>query len=227
MLKSLIMVVTVIYEFNCKVSPGQKKWASGRADHSSRGADIDELALNAGRVGYAGAAFQDNSVDDMDFCSELHDVENLLEVVDFDALSNGVLFEVSHSDTALLFADEGHQIVLLLEHLALILLLLMAVEHPYVHVLALRPLDALDEVVGGEFLEDFIEQIGREFGPKAKILLGARILLDNPVNPSIAVGEDGCEDAVDSILFTLHKRNIILINFKCCIINGTPSTWGP
>lgn len=49
--------MTVIYEFDCKVSPGQKKGASGWADHSSRGADIDEFALDAGWVDYVGAAF--------------------------------------------------------------------------------------------------------------------------------------------------------------------------
>ena len=98
----------------CTISPSQEKGASGRTYHSSGGTDIDELALDARRVSNIGAALQDNSVDDMNFCSELHDVENLLKVVYLDTLSNGILLQVCYCDSTLFFADEGHEVVLFL-----------------------------------------------------------------------------------------------------------------
>lgn len=45
----------------------------------------------------------------------------------------------------------------------------------------------------------------------AQILLGARIVLDHRVDAAVAVAEDGCEDAVDPLLFALHTRNYIYI----------------
>ena len=100
----------------------------------------------------------------VDLPPEFQDVENLVEVVNVDAFANGVLLKIGDGVRTLFFADKVHKILLALcDHLPLVFLLVVG-QHPHVHIFALRPLDTLDEVVGGQFFEDLVEQICGEFG---------------------------------------------------------------
>lgn len=67
-------------------------------------------------------------------------------MVNLYSLPDGLLFKIRYS-YLFLFPYQIHQVILLLQLLLLIGLLLVVIEDPYIHILALGTLDALDEIV--------------------------------------------------------------------------------
>lgn len=184
----------------CQV--GAALWVYGARGRT----EISHFALDAGTVDELGVSLDHVAVDHVDFRAQLHHIEDFFEMIDFDSLANGIFLQFGDGDATWFFADEGHEVVLFGELFALVLFLHVRVEHPDVDIFAFGSFDAFNEVVGGELLQDFVEEIGREFGAMGEIFFCGGVFLDEGVDSAVTVTQDGVEYPVNAFLLLLHSN---------------------
>ncbi len=127
----------------------------------------------------------------------------MVEHVDLDCFADYVFFQLIQTNGTVLFANQCQQIVVVLFNLVVVFLFSGIEEDPDVEVFALGFFDALDETVGGEGFEDFVDHDWGVVGSFLDVIFGGGMLLDEVVDPSIVLGQNSGEDSVDALFLLL------------------------